>query len=56
MKEFNIALLGKWCWRCLVDRERLWFKVVLPRYGEKKGWLKEGGRDESSWCREVMRI
>jgi len=21
LKEFNISLLAKWCWRCLVDRE-----------------------------------
>ena len=20
LKEFNVALLGKWCWRMLVDR------------------------------------
>jgi len=21
LKEFNIALLGKWCWRCLMDMD-----------------------------------
>lgn len=41
MKEFNMALLGKWCWRCLVDRERLWFKVLSSRYGVEKGRLRE---------------
>nr|ABN08242.1 hypothetical protein MtrDRAFT_AC155886g34v2 [Medicago truncatula] len=41
MKEFNMALSGKWCWRCLVDRERLWFKVLSSRYGVEKGRLRE---------------
>jgi len=37
LKEFNFALLGKWCLRCLLDREDLWYKVLSSRYGDKKG-------------------
>jgi len=37
LQEFNIALLGKWCWRCLVDREGLWLKVLTSRYGVSGG-------------------
>ncbi|MCI66053.1 putative non-LTR retroelement reverse transcriptase related, partial [Trifolium medium] len=29
--EFNTALLGKWCWRMLVDRGGLWFRVLATR-------------------------
>jgi len=49
LKEFNIALLGKWCLRCLVDRDGLWFKVLSSRYGEERGRLKDGGRRGSAW-------
>ncbi|MCH79282.1 cysteine-rich receptor-like protein kinase [Trifolium medium] len=43
LREFNIALLGKWCWRMLVDRDGLWFRVLVSRYGEERGRLREGG-------------
>ena len=56
LKEFNQALLGKWCWRMLVDRSGLWYRVLAARYGEV-GWrLEVGGRSCSSWWREVARI
>ena len=54
--EFNIALLGKWCWRLLVDREGLWRKVLVARYGVEDGRLEDGGRSCSSWWREIVRI
>jgi len=47
LKEFNVALLEKWCWRMLVDKEGLWFRVLNARYVEEGGWLKEGGKDSS---------
>jgi len=43
LKEFNIVLLGKWCWRLLVDRGSLWYKVLLARYGTVHGRLEDGG-------------
>ena len=37
MREFNVALLGKWCWRMLVYRNSLWYRVLKARYGEEGG-------------------
>jgi hypothetical protein len=43
LREFNVALLGKWCWRMLVAKEGLSYRVLKARYGEVGGRLKEGG-------------
>jgi hypothetical protein len=40
----------------LVDREGLWFKVLVCRYSEERGRLREGGIGGSSWWREIVRI
>jgi len=48
LREFNIALLGKWCWRMLVDRGDFWYRVLAARYGEVAGRLEVGGRSASS--------
>jgi len=41
MKEFNIFLLGKWCWRMFVNIRGLWCRVLATRYGVD--WVGEGG-------------
>ena len=53
LKEFNIALLGKWCWRMLVDIGGLWSRVLVARYGEIGGRLDVGGWSGSSCWWEV---
>jgi len=56
MREFNIALLGKWCWRMLIDRGGLWYRVLMARYGLEDGVLREGGMRASYWWKKVGRV
>ena len=56
LREFNVSLLGKWCWQMLVNKEGLWYRVLQARYGEEGGRLKEGGRDGSLWWRMISSI
>jgi hypothetical protein len=42
LRKFNVSLLGKWCWRMLVDVEGFWFKVLTARYGVEAGRLGAG--------------
>jgi hypothetical protein len=55
LREFNVALLRKWCWRMLMDRGGLWLRVLAARYRVERGRLREG-RSGSAWWREIVRI
>ncbi|PNX64457.1 ribonuclease H, partial [Trifolium pratense] len=54
--SFFKAPSGKWCWRLLVDREGLWFRVLAARYGVEGGRVRDGGRCGSLWWREIVSI
>jgi len=56
LREFNYALLGKWCWRMLVDRCGFWHRVLVASYGEAGGRLEVGGQSCFSLWREVAQI
>ena len=56
LREFNLALLGKWCWRLLADRGGFWYRVLVARYSEEAGRLEVGGRSVSSWWRGITKI
>jgi len=42
MGAFNLSLLDKWCWRMMVDKEGLWYRVLKARYGEEGGSVERG--------------
>jgi hypothetical protein len=51
IREFNLSLLGKWCWRVATERHGLWFNVLANRYGvvggafrPEVGMGRRGGR------------
>ncbi|KAK2414519.1 hypothetical protein QL285_037103 [Trifolium repens] len=56
VKEFNISLLGKWCWRLLQEPESLWFKVLAAKYGMRDGQVDSGGSRASSWWQDINSI
>ncbi|RVX17821.1 Mitochondrial import inner membrane translocase subunit PAM16 like 2 [Vitis vinifera] len=37
LKDFNHALLGKWLWRFPIERESLWRRVIVGKFGEVQG-------------------
>ena len=42
LRKFNEALLGKWLWRFGTEREALWRKVVMAKYGSMDGgWMSK---------------
>ena len=55
LKEFNLTLLGKWCWRMLEDLNSLWSTVLWARYGQDGGRLSVERGDGSVWWK-TMRI
>ena len=56
IREFNLTLLGKWCWRLQEERERLWYIVLMARYGEVGDRIEDGGRLTSVWWRNLVSI
>jgi len=54
--DFNVSLLGKWCWRMMTEKERLWYRVLKAHYGEEGGRIREGGRQSSVWWKTVCHI
>ncbi|GAU11113.1 hypothetical protein TSUD_197370 [Trifolium subterraneum] len=56
VKEFNVALLGKWCWRLRTERDGFWRQVLVRKYGESRGVIGEGGRKASGWWNDINSI
>jgi hypothetical protein len=53
IRDFNVTLLGKWCWRLLVDSDSLWFRVLSASYGVEDGRVCDSGRAPSAWWQVI---
>ncbi|GAU27873.1 hypothetical protein TSUD_159670 [Trifolium subterraneum] len=53
LREFTLALLGKWCWRLLVHTEGLWFRVLAARYGREGVNFEIEGAEVWQWRRQL---
>ncbi|PNX85437.1 hypothetical protein L195_g041506 [Trifolium pratense] len=56
MKEFNLSLLGKWCWGLLKKPDELWYKVLKAKYGIMDGQVSSGGSIASSLWKDINSI
>jgi hypothetical protein len=56
VKEFNLSLLGKWCWRLFNEPKRLWCKVLKAKYGSRDGQVVSGVNKASSWWKYLISI
>ncbi|GKV26644.1 hypothetical protein SLEP1_g35909 [Rubroshorea leprosula] len=60
LRKFNLALLGKWWGRLAENKEGLWKRVIIGKYGERGGhwldWIKEREGLGSTWWRDVCCI
>ncbi|PNY13834.1 cysteine-rich receptor-like protein kinase [Trifolium pratense] len=56
IREFNLSLLGKWSWRLLTDKDGLWFKVLVAKYGMTDGRISGGGRQASLWWKDLCDV
>jgi hypothetical protein len=44
IREFNLALLGKWCWHLYDNQGGLWFKVLVAKNRIEGGRVRRRGR------------
>ncbi|GAU48536.1 hypothetical protein TSUD_282880 [Trifolium subterraneum] len=61
LEMFNLALLCKWKWRCINDKDALWYDLLQHRYGPLSlkllCWEAVGtGSKDSIWWRDVAAV
>ncbi|GKV29684.1 hypothetical protein SLEP1_g38589 [Rubroshorea leprosula] len=60
LRKFNLALMGKWWGRLAENREGMWKKIIIEKYGKGGGhwqdWIAETRGIGSSWWRDVCDI
>lgn len=53
---FNLALLGKWEWRFLNEKDTLWVKILKCKYGRIGQEASRANKFKSLWWRDIQSI
>ncbi|XP_058765404.1 uncharacterized protein LOC131638877 [Vicia villosa] len=61
LELFNLALVSKWGWRCLMDRDVIWSELLFFRYGDPLTYLHKDMamnalKKTLSWWRDVRLV
>lgn len=56
LRAFNKALLSKWKWKLINEREWWWFEALVNRYGERDGYIRKSGRGPSVWWYNIWQL
>lgn len=62
LEWFNLALLGKWGWRLLTERDSLWSCILRSKYGsfskvvESCKVRRVWGKGLSTWWRDIVKF
>ncbi|GKU89787.1 hypothetical protein SLEP1_g3881 [Rubroshorea leprosula] len=60
LRNFNMALLGKWWGRLVRGEDGLWSKVMSSKYGENGGhwldWVRDRSGGGSIWWRDIQNL
>jgi hypothetical protein len=56
IREFNLVLLSKWCWRLKIENRSLWYRTLVARYREIGWCIADGGKSSSVWWNNLNNI
>ena len=57
IRQFNIALLGKWIWRLGYEKQGLWKEVLDSKYGGWRDLRSQRKRCTNSlWWRDLKEV
>lgn len=57
LEKFNLALVGKWLGRALNEKNNIWVKVLVAKYGKGDEWLEKKYKGKGSiWWRDLREV
>lgn len=56
LRAFNKALLSKWKWKLINEREWWWFEALVNRYSERDEYIRKSGRGPYVWWHDICQL
>lgn len=56
LEIFNLVLLGKWGWKIKIERNGLWYRALLNKYGINREFIRVENIGVSVWWKEICNL